>query len=135
MSKRITGKVVWGLAGAFLFLGGWVLGQQQAKLQETVMHAVAFTPTAQFDDQKMAEFKKATETLAHTVPGVRRAWVGKLRRPLTVGDATRTHGLIFEFDDLASREGYSSHPNRVPWAEVWEQVRMPGATVYDVLGE
>jgi hypothetical protein len=54
---------------------------------------------------------------------------------LVVGDITRTHGLILEFDDVASKEAYSNHPNRAPWADVWGKVRVPRSTSFDVIGE
>ena len=69
------------------------------------------------------------------MPGLKRAWVGKLRLPLVVGDITRTHGLVLEFDTVESKEAYSDHPARVPWAEVWSQVRVPRSTNFDVIGE
>ena len=61
--------------------------------------------------------------------------MGKLRRPLTVGDVSHTHGLIFEFDDMQSREAYSQHPSRDPWIQVWGKVRTTRPVVFDVIGE
>ena len=135
MQKLLPGKTLCLLLVALVFTAGYVVGQERAMTQKTVIHAVAWTPTEGFTPQSLEELKQATAVLVQSVPGMQRAWVGKLRQPLTVGNATRSYGLILEFDDLKSREAYSTHPNRAAWAKVWEKVRAPGATVFDVLGE
>ena len=121
-------------AGALLFAAGWAVGQERRATEKTVMHVVAFTPAEGVTPQVLDELKSATAALTGSIPGMRRAWVGALRQPLVVGDAKRTHGLIFEFADVASREAYSKHPARVEWAKLWEKVRASG-TVFDVVGE
>ncbi|OFV98716.1 MAG: hypothetical protein A3H94_05425 [Acidobacteria bacterium RIFCSPLOWO2_02_FULL_60_20] len=118
-----------------VFTSGWLVGQQRAATQRTVVHAVAWTAKNDATPEGLEDFRRATETLVDTMPGLRRAWVGKLRQPLVVGDLRRDYGLILEFENLPTREAYSSHPNRVPWAAVWEKVRIPGSTNFDVLGE
>ena len=135
MQKLLSGKTWYMLLAALVFAAGSVVGQERAVMQKTVIHAVAWTPIEGFTPQDLEELKQATAVLVQSVPGMKRAWVGKLRQPLTVGNATRSHGLILEFDDLKSREAYSTHPNRAAWAKVWEKVRTPGPTVFDVLGE
>ena len=133
--RNLLGKA-WLLAVVGLvFASGWVAGQQRATTQRTVVHAVAWTAKEDATPEGLEEFKQATESLVGSMPGLRRVWVGKLRQPLIIGDLKRNYGLILEFDDLATREAYSSHPNRVPWAAVWEKVRLPGSTNFDVIGE
>ncbi|MBI4460644.1 MAG: Dabb family protein [Acidobacteria bacterium] len=133
---RILLRRVWlvALAG-LLFASGWVVGQQRPTTQRTVIHAVAWTAQKDATPEGLEDFRRATETLLDTMPGLRRAWVGKLRQPLVVGDLRRDYGLILEFENLATKEAYSSHPNRAPWAAVWEKVRIPGSTNFDVIGE
>ncbi len=123
------------LLGITIFVAGWLTGQQRATAEKTTVHAVAWTVAEGATVQGLADFKRATEELITSMPGLRRAWVGKLRQPLVVGDITRTHGLVLEFDDVKSKEAYSSHPSRVPWAEVWSKVRVPRSTNFDVIGE
>lgn len=122
------------LVGALLFVAGWAAGQERRATEKTVMHVVAFTPADGVTPEGIGELRAATAALTASVPGMRRAWVGALRQPLAVGDTKRTHGLIFEFADVPSREAYSKHPARVEWAKIWEKVRGSG-TVFDVVGE
>lgn len=135
MKRNISLTSMFLLIGSTLFLAGWVMGQRQAKLEKTTVHAVAWTIAEGATPQGLENFKKATENLVVAMPGLQRAWVGKLRRPLVVGDITRTHGLVLEFDTVESKEAYSDHPARSPWAAAWGEVRIPRSTNFDVIGD
>ncbi len=135
MHKMMHGKILFLLLASMTFLAGYVAGQAGGTTQKTTIHAVAWTPTDGFTDQDFENLRVATAKMAGEMPGMRRAWVGKLRRPLLHGDAERTYGLILEFDDLKTREAYSSHPARAAWAEYWSKARAPRPTVFDVIGE
>ncbi len=135
MGKLTDRRIVLLLVGSLAFLAGWVSGKEAAVSEKTVIHAVAWTPQEDATEGQFQDFQQATVELIDQMPGLRRAWVGKLRKPLVHGDMTRTYGLVFEFDDLQSREAYSSHPSRAPWAEVWSRLRVPGSTNFDVIGE
>lgn len=135
MSQGKGRQVLFVLVGSMIFVAGWLTGQQRATTEKTTVHAVAWTAAEGATEQGLADFKRATEELITSMPGLRRAWVGKLRQPLVVGDITRTHGLVLEFDDVKSKEAYSNHPSRVPWAAVWSKVRVPRSTNFDVIGE
>lgn len=136
MKKELFGRrPLYLLAAGVIFLTGWALGQEMATTQKTVVHAVAWTAKQGATPQQIEEFREATAKFTQQIPGLRRAWVGKLRTPLTVGDVTRDYGLLLEFDNLSSREAYSSHPNRAAWAQVWDKARVSGSTNFDVLGE
>ena len=135
MKNGISRKLTFVLIGTTLFLAGWVMGQRRATLESTTVHAVAWTAAEDATPQGLENFKRATEELVTAMPGLERAWVGKLRRPLVVGDITRTHGLILEFDTVENKNAYSDHPARVPWAQVWSEVRVPRSTNFDVIGE
>ncbi len=126
--------LVWMFAG-LIFMAGWLMGQQSSRNEQTIIHAVAWTAVDGASQEAMEDFKKSTAGLVDAIPGLRRAWVGKLRRPFAVGDASHTHGLIFEFDDMQSREAYSQHPSRDPWMQVWGKVRVIRPVVFDVIGE
>ena len=135
MKNRISRKLMFLLIGSTLFLAGWVMGQSRARLETTTVHAVAWTAAGDATPEGLENFKRATEELVTAMPGLKRAWVGPLRQPLVVGDITRTHGLVLEVDTVESKEAYSDHPARVPWAEVWSEVRVPRSTNFDVIGE
>lgn len=131
---QLVKVIAYGTA-AFVVLvaGGVALGQQPSGTAQTVMHVVAFTPNDGVTPEDLAALRSATAELVRAVPGMKQAWVGKLRQPLVVGSETRTHGLIFEFNDAQSRQAYTSHPGRVAWAKQWERVRKSG-TNFDVIG-
>ncbi|MBI2821412.1 MAG: Dabb family protein [Acidobacteria bacterium] len=135
MYKQRQTRMVFVLAGGLLFMAGWILGQHNAATEKTVVHAVAWTAGEGFTEQGLEDFKKATADLTGAMPGLKRAWVGKLRTPLVQGEITRNYGLVLEFEDLKTREAYSSHPARAPWVKVWEKIRVTGSTNFDVLGE
>ena len=135
MKNGISRNLMFVLIGTTLFLAGWVMGQRRATLENTTVHAVAWTAAEDSTPQGLENFKRATEELVTAMPGLERAWVGKLGRPLVVGDITRTHGLILEFDTIENKNAYSDHPARVPWAQVWSEVRVPRSTNFDVIGE
>ena len=135
MKNSISRKLMVLLIGSTLFLAGWVMGQRGARLESTTLHAVAWTIAEDATPQGLENFKRATEEMVNAMPGLERAWVSELRRPLVVGDITRTHGLVLEFDTVESKVAYSDHAARVPWAEAWSEVRVPRSTNFDVTGE
>ena len=134
MNNSISRKLMFLFIGSTLFLAGWVMGQRRVTLEKTTIHAVAWTAAADATPESLENFKRATEELVTAMPGLKRAWVGKLRHPLVVGEITRSHGLILEFDTVENKEAYSAHPDRIPWAEVWSEVRVPRSTNFDVIG-
>ena len=95
MSKKIAAL----LAGGMLLGTGWLLGQQTATTQTTLLHVFAYTPVAEATQQDFDNFKKATADMVGKVPGLRRVWVGKLKAPLGEGDTKRLYGVGMEFDD------------------------------------
>jgi hypothetical protein len=135
MLKRLNGKIVFLTGACLLFVAGWLMGQPAARNQKTIIHSVAWTAKADASDAVLAEFNQSTADFAKAVPGLQRAWLGKLRQLLTVGDATHTHGLIFEFPDIQSRDAYAQHPSRPAWIEGFGEIRSGLPIVYDVIGE
>jgi antibiotic biosynthesis monooxygenase (ABM) superfamily enzyme len=135
MLDRLNGKIAILTGACLIFVAGWLMGQQSAHNEETIIHAVAWTAKEDASDADLAQFNQSTADFVNMVPGLKRAWVGKLRQPLTVGDNSHTHGLIFEFSDLDSREAYSNHPSRPAWIEGFGEVRSGRPVVYDVIGE
>lgn len=133
MGRRIAVIAVAGM----LLSAGWALGQQAPVTQPTLMHAFAFTPVATATPQDFENLKKATADMVGKVPGLRRAWVGKLRAPLDLGPVApkREYGIALEFDDAKALDAYAEHPAHAAWERVYRRVREPGTTTFDILGE
>ena len=126
------------IAVAGILLGaGWALGQQAPVTQPTLMHAFAFTPVATATPQDFENLKKATADMVGKIPGLRRAWVGKLRTPVDLGPVApkREYGIALEFDDVKALDAYAEHPAHAAWERVYRRVREPGTTTFDILGE
>lgn len=131
---RFIGYAVFAAAGILIGTAATAtVAQDRPATEPTVMHVVAFTPTDGMTPQDLGELRRATETLVRSVPGMKRAWVGKLGRPVAADGETRTYGLILEFETWSAREAYSSHPARAAWAPAWNKVRKSG-TIVDVMG-
>ena len=139
MKKGWAGKVALGVAGIMLFVGGWVLGQQtrtsQAATEKTLMHVFAFTPREGATEQDFANFHAATADMVGKIPGLRRAWFGKLLQPLPPGPEPRLYGVAMEFDDVNALQVYADHPAHRAWEQVYAKVRVPGTTTLDIPGE
>ncbi|MBI2818298.1 MAG: Dabb family protein [Acidobacteria bacterium] len=123
------------IAGAILLGVGWLGGQQTANREKTLMHVFAYTPLEGATQQDFENFKKATGDMIGKIPGLKKVWVGKLRRPLTQGDTKRLYGVAMEFDDEKALEVYATHPAHSEWEKVYEKVRVRGTTTLDILGE
>ena len=112
MHKRISSKLSFLFMLGLVFLAGWIVGQNRATTEKTTIHAVAWTAAKEATEQGFEDLNKATEELVNAMPG-----------------------LVLEFDNVKSREAYSDHPSRVPWADAWSKVRVPRSTNFDVIGE
>jgi antibiotic biosynthesis monooxygenase (ABM) superfamily enzyme len=135
MRKLRGGNVAILVVGSLLFAAGWLLGQQTATTQKTLMHVFAYTPLPGATQQDFDNFKKATADMVGKIPGLKKVWVGKLRRPLKQGDADRVYGVAMEFDDAKALDAYADHPVHTEWVKVYSKVRVEGTTTFDILGE
>ena len=135
MRNTFGGKILFALAGAALFLGGCVLGQQTGTTQKTLLHVFAYTPLQGSTPQDYANFKRATADMVGKIPGLKRVWVGKLREPLPAGGEIREYGVAMEFDDFKALQVYANHPAHGAWEQVYEKVRLRGTTTLDIPGE
>ena len=138
MLKLRASKLVYVLAGCLLFLAGWLVGQQRRTTEKTVIQAVAWTTLESATAADFENFRKSTAELVGVMPGLRRAWVGKLRMPLIQGDQKRTYGMVFEFDDAKSRETGLGRNTPAAWAALRDKIRLEGQTnhtTFDIIGE
>lgn len=127
--------------------------------EKGVMHCFAFTPIQEATQAQWDAFYKATDALPQKIKGLERVWYGKLMRPLTLpalaitdaakrkelmaaGKGTadvnivrREHGVCMEFADEAAYKAYGSDPAHKDWVAVYEKVRVPGTTTYQIVGQ
>jgi len=147
MQQMITRKILYAMAGIILLITAWQLGQEtavsqstaaqalQATTPKTLMHVFAYTPVAGATQADFDAFRKATADLVGKIPGLRKVWVGKLRRPLEQDNVQRVYGVAMEFDNEAALDAYAGHPAHTEWIKVYDRVRVPGTTTLDILGE
>jgi hypothetical protein len=131
-------------AGFLLFAGMFVISVATARAQSdpapakklsSLMHVFSYTPLPTATPADFAAFEKATKELVGKIPGLRKVWVGKLRRPLKVDDVQREYGVAMEFDDEAALNVYATHPAHEAWIKAYEKVRVEGTTTVDILVE
>jgi hypothetical protein len=127
--------------------------------EKSLMHCFAFTPVETAGEAEWNAFYKATDALPGKIKGIKRVWYGKLMRPLTqvqlnVPDAEarkklmaegkgsadvrvlrRQHGVCMEFEDEAAFKAYDADPGHKEWVSVYEKVRVPGTTTYQIIGQ
>jgi len=142
--QRIGKKVLYGVAGFALLFAAWQTGEQSGRsqaatnpavTQKSLMHVFAYTPVAGATQADFDAFRKATADMVGKLPGLRKAWVGKLRRPLNQEGGKREYGVAMEFDNEAALDVYATHPAHTEWVKVYDRVRVPGTTTIDILGE
>ena len=81
MRSRLAGKLVQVALGLMLFVAGCGVGRQ-AGMERTLMHVFAFTPLEGATEQDFADFRAATEKMVGEIPGLRRAWYGRMLQPI-----------------------------------------------------
>lgn len=137
MTHFMNGRLALVVAASLLLGAGFVLGQQAAVPERTLIHAFAFTPQPKATPQDFENLRKATADMVGKVPGLRRVWVGKLRAPLDQGSYApqREYGIAMEFDHEKALDGYAVHPAHAQWERVYQRVRVPGTTTFDIVGQ
>ncbi len=128
----------------FLVLIAALLAPAPASLsagEKALMHCFAFTEIEGASSADWKAFKDATNALPGKIEGLKRVWLGKLRRPLRQygrnqdEPSVRQWGVCMEMDDEAALGVYAQHNAHTAWVKVYEKVRVPGTTTFDILGE
>jgi hypothetical protein len=120
------------LVGALLFSGLGAAGQK------SLLHCFYFTPIAEATVAEWDAFYEATDALPDKIDGLERIWVGNLTERAAVAQQVklgRTHGTCMEFTDQAALKSYATHPAHDEWLRTYENVRVPGTTTFDILGQ
>ena len=135
MRSFFAGRLAQVVLAILLFAAGCVVGRQSG-IEPTLMHVFAFTPLEGATEQDFANFRAATEDMVDEIPGLRRAWYGRLLQPIPDGGGrVREYGVAMEFDNLEALVEYADHPAHRAWEEVYEKVRVQGTTTLDIPGE
>ena len=105
------------------------------------MHCFAFTEIEEATEADWKAFMAATNELPSKIDGLDKVWVGKLRRPLRQygrnrdEPSVRQWGVCMEMTDEEALSIYAGHAAHTAWVKVYEKVRVPGTTTFDILGE
>jgi hypothetical protein len=125
--------------------------------EKTLMHCFAFTPIETASDAEWKAFYKSTDELPGKISGLKRVWHGKLARPLAQNQLKfadpearkkmmadkkgtteftvleRKNGVCMEFENQAAFDAYGKSEPHKAWVSVYEKVRVPGTTTYQIL--
>lgn len=134
MRKLIGQKVLLLTAAIMLFSSGWLAGQQKAATQKTLVHSAAWTSLKDMKQQDLVAFRQVVGGMIGKVPGLKRAWVGKLQKPLVAGDLTRDYGIVLEFEDVKTWQAYVSNRPK-EFEDAFAKLRIPDSTNFNVIGE
>lgn len=143
---RRNTKLIGSISAALLLAGIILLGANTgwaqsapapapAKKLSSLMHVFSYTPIPTATPADFSAFEKATKDLVGKIPGLRKVWVGKLMRPLKLGEVQREYGVAMEFDNEAALTIYATHPAHEVWVKAYEKVRVEGTTTVDILVE
>ena len=109
--------------------------------EKTLMHCFAFTEIEGASEADWEAFLTATDELPSKIDGLSKVWVGKLRRPLRqygrnqAEPNERQWGVCMEMTDEDALAVYARHEAHTEWVRVYEKVRVPGTTTFDILGQ
>lgn len=142
---------------AVLFAGMALSAAVSLAAEKTMMHCFAFTPIETASQAEWDAFHKATDELPGQIKGLKRVWYGKLARPLAQNQlkfadpearkkamadkkgttefavVERKNGVCMEFDNQAAFQAYGAADAHKTWVAVYEKVRVPGTTTYQIL--
>ena len=109
--------------------------------EKALMHCFAFTTIDGASQSDWDAFTKATDELPSKIDGLNKVWLGKLRRPLNQFGRNqdqpkqRQWGVCMEMTDEAALQTYADHPAHTDWVKVYQKVRVPGTTTFDIIGQ
>lgn len=135
MKTYIHRNILLTLAGIGLFFSGWAMGKEGFMTQKSMVHFAAWTAKDGLTQAEMDQFKASLTKLPDMFPGLERVWVGKLGTEVTANGEKRSHAIALQFTDYKSKLAYSNSHRREEWLKIFETVRKPGSTSFDLIGE
>jgi hypothetical protein len=135
MKTRIYRTALMSLAAVVVFFAGWVAGQENFHTEKTMIHCAAWTAKDGLTQAEFDTFKSNLSKLPDMFPGLKRIWVGKLGAEVTYNNEKRDHGIALEFESYEAKQAYSESRRRPEWMALFETVRKPGSTNFDLIGE
>ena len=135
MQNQIRRNVLLTAAAAGLFFAGFAVGKEDFKTQKSMIHCAAWTAKDGLTQAQFDQFKASLSKLPDMFPGLQRVWVGKLGAEVTYNNEKRDHAIALEFKDYKAKQDYSNSPRREEWLKMFETVRKPSSTNFDLIGE
>ena len=135
MKDHVRKNVFLSAAAVGLFFAGWAAGKENFQTQKSMIHCAAWTAKDGLTQTQFDQFKASLSKLPGMFPGLQRVWVGKLGTEVTYNNEKRDHAIALEFKDYKAKQDYSSSPKREEWLKMFETVRKPGSTNFDLIGE
>jgi hypothetical protein len=125
--------------------------------EKNLLHCFYFTPLDGATPADWQAFYKATDELPAKVPGLTHVWVGKLLHPsyAIAGDSDamaklhaggkdvpgklnlqyREYGVCMEMENAAVLKTYADSAAHKDWLAIYEKVRKPGTSTFDLPGQ
>jgi len=135
MKNQIRRNVLLSVLAAGVFFAGWAVGKEDFQTQKSMIHCAAWTAKDGLTQAQFNQFKAGLSKLPEMFPGLQRVWVGKLGAEVTYNNEKRDHAIALEFKDYQAKQNYSSSPRREEWLKMFETVRKPSSTNFDLIGE
>jgi hypothetical protein len=135
MKDRIRHSALLMAAAAIVFSAGWAAGKEGFQTEKSTIHCAAWTAKDGLTPAEFDTFKASLSKLPDMFPGLRRVWVGKLGTEVTYNNEKRDHAIALEFESYQAKQAYSKSPRRDEWLKMFETVRKPSSTSFDVVGE
>ncbi len=123
------------VAAITVFFAGWVVGKEGFQTEKSMIHCAAWTAKDGLTQAEFDTFKSSLSELPDLFPGLNRVWVGKLGTEVTYNNEKRDHAIALEFESYEAKRAYSESKRRPEWLAMFETVRKPGSTSFDLIGE
>jgi antibiotic biosynthesis monooxygenase (ABM) superfamily enzyme len=135
MKSPIQRNILLAVAAVGLFFSGWAMGKEGFSTEKSMIHCAAWTAKDGLTQAEFDKFKASLSKLPDMFPGLERVWVGKLGEVVTYNGEKRDHAIALQFKDYKAKQAYSQSPNRPTWLKMFETVRKPSSTNFDLIGE
>jgi hypothetical protein len=115
------------MAGAVLFVSGWMMGAQKYEKPKSLLHIVTIRWKEGATAAQKTAALKGVETMASQIPGVTRVWT----KGIKVQGEGYTDAFVMEFADAAAFKAYADHQAHKEWEKIYLPIRGE-STTHDV---